>query len=90
LLLAGPLIFLVQRLALKSRACAADRAYPASGTIRGLACLDPAWLAPTATDQEIQFTAGSDDLYLLMCSDCGGSITAPSAKVNEVNFSAPP
>jgi hypothetical protein len=29
------------------------------------------------------------DLFLLACADCGGTITAPSAKVNEMNFSAP-
>jgi hypothetical protein len=53
------------------------------------------WLASTATDQEIRwfgrlFTASADDLLLLRCSDCGGSITAPSAQVAEVNFLAPP
>jgi hypothetical protein len=65
--------------------------------VTGVACPDcacPAWLASTATDQEIRwfgrlFTAGPDDLLLFRCSDCGGSITAPSAKVNEMNFSAP-
>jgi hypothetical protein len=30
-----------------------------------------------------------DDLYLLMCSDCGGTMTAPSAKINEMNCSVP-
>jgi hypothetical protein len=35
------------------------------------------------------FTAGSDDRYLLMCGDCGGTMTAPSAKVNEMNCSVP-
>jgi hypothetical protein len=53
------------------------------------------WLASTATDQEIRwfarlFTDGPDDLYLLKCHECGGTITAPSAQVNEVHFSAPP
>jgi hypothetical protein len=57
-------------------------------------CACPAWLASTATDQEIRWfgrllTDGPDDLYLLKCLDCGGTITAPSAKVNAVNFSAP-
>jgi hypothetical protein len=57
-------------------------------------CACPVWLASTATDQEIRwfgrlFTDGPDDLLLLRCSDCGSSITAPSAKVNEVNFLAP-
>jgi hypothetical protein len=65
--------------------------------VTGLACPHcacPVWLASTATDQEIRwfgrlFIAGSDDLYLLMCGDCGGTMTAPSAKVDELNFSAP-
>jgi hypothetical protein len=53
------------------------------------------WLTSTATDQEIRwfarlFTTGPDDLLLLRCSDCGGTITAPSAQVNEVNLLAPP
>jgi hypothetical protein len=52
------------------------------------------WLASTATHQEIRwfgrlFTDGPDELLLLQCSDCGGTITAPSAKVNEMNFPAP-
>jgi hypothetical protein len=65
--------------------------------VTGLPCPDcacPAWPGSTATDQEIRwfgrlFTAGSDDLYLLMCGGCGGTITAPSAQVNQVNFPAP-
>jgi hypothetical protein len=65
--------------------------------VTGLPCPDcacPLWLALTATDLEIRwfgrlFTAGRDDLLLLMCSDCGCTITAPSAKVNEMNFWAP-
>jgi hypothetical protein len=65
--------------------------------VTGLPCPDcacPAWLASTATDQEFRwfgrlFTDGPDDLLLLRCSDCGGTITAPSTKVNEMNFSAP-
>jgi hypothetical protein len=65
--------------------------------VTGVPCPDcrcPAWLASTATDQEFRwfgrlFTAGSDDLYLLMCSDCGGTMTAPAAKVNEMNLQAP-
>ena len=52
-------------------------------------CTCPAWVASTATDGEIRwfgrlFPGGSDDLLLLRCSDCGGSITAPSAQVNEL------
>jgi hypothetical protein len=66
--------------------------------VTGVPCPDcrcPAWLASTATDGEIRwfgrlFTAGADDLLLLARADCGGTITAPSAKVNEVNLSAPP
>jgi hypothetical protein len=55
-------------------------------------CACPVWLASTATDQEFRwfgrlFTAGADDQYLLMCSDCGGTMTAPSAKVTELNSS---
>jgi hypothetical protein len=65
--------------------------------VTGVPCPDcacPVWLASTATDQEFRwfgrlFTDGPDDLLLLRCSDCGGTITAPSAKVNEVNFPAP-
>jgi hypothetical protein len=65
--------------------------------VTGVPCPDcacPVWLASTATDQEIRsfgrlLTDGPDDLLLLRCSDCGGTITAPSAKVNELNFSAP-
>jgi hypothetical protein len=66
--------------------------------VTGVPCPDcacPVWLASTATDQEIRwfarlFTDGPDDLYLLKCHECGGTITAPSAQVNEVHFSAPP
>jgi hypothetical protein len=65
--------------------------------VTGLPCPDcacPAWLASTATDQEFRwfgrlFTPGADDRYLLMCSDCGGTMTAPSAKINEMNCSVP-
>jgi hypothetical protein len=56
--------------------------------VTGVSCPDrtcAAWLASTATDGEIRwvgrvFTAGSDDLLLLKCSDCGGSITALLAR----------
>jgi hypothetical protein len=66
--------------------------------VTGVPCSDcacPVWLSSTATDQEVRwfgrlFTAGPDDLYLLRCSDCGGTLTAPSARVNELNFLAPP
>jgi hypothetical protein len=64
--------------------------------VTGVPCPDcacPVWLASTATDQETRwfgrlFTDGPDDLLLLRCSDCGSTITAPSAKVDEMNFSA--
>jgi hypothetical protein len=66
--------------------------------VTGVPCPDctcPAWLASTATDGEIRwfgrlFPAGADDLLLLRCSDCGSSVTAPSAKVNELPFLASP
>jgi hypothetical protein len=53
------------------------------------------WLASTATDQEIRwfgriFTDGPDDLLLLRCSDCGGTITAPAARVHEAPGAVPP
>jgi hypothetical protein len=63
--------------------------------VTGVACPDcrcPAWLASTATDGEIRwfgrlFTAGPDDLLLLACSDCGNTLTAPSAQVSAVSSS---
>jgi hypothetical protein len=66
--------------------------------VTGVPCPDcacPAWLASTATDQELRWlgrlsTHGQDDLLLLRCSDCRGSITAPFAKVNKLDFLAPP
>jgi hypothetical protein len=65
--------------------------------VTGVPCPDcacPVWLASTATDGQFRwfgrlFTPGSDDRYLLMRADCAGTMTAPSAKVNEVNFQAP-
>jgi hypothetical protein len=57
-------------------------------------CACSVWLASTGTDQEIRwfgrlFTDGPDDLLLLRCSDCGGTMTASSARVNAVSFLPP-
>jgi hypothetical protein len=58
-------------------------------------CACPTWLASTVTNGDIRWfarllTDGPDDLYLLRCADCGGTMTAPSAKVDEMKFSVAP